>query len=63
MENTIKVLWQVREEVDQAERKIRVLEAHCIRNPRQTVYLINNARAIIDGFEQRVLQIIIKNPP
>lgn len=63
MENVIKVLDEVRAEIDQAERKIRILKAHCVRVPRQTVYLINNARAIIDGFEQRVLQIIIKNTP
>ena len=63
MENAIKVLDEVRAEIDQAERKIRILEAHCVRQPRQTVYLINNVRAIVDGFEQKVLQIIIKNPP
>lgn len=62
MENTIKVLDHVQEEIDKARHEISTLEAKCIRQPRQTIYLLNNVRAIIDGFEKKVLQIIIREP-
>lgn len=63
MENVIKVLDNVQEEIDKARHEISNLEAKCLRQPRQTMYLLNNVTAIIDGFERRVLQIIIKDIP
>lgn len=61
MKDTIKVLDDVQEEIDKSRNDIRILEAKCLRQPRQTIYLLNNVRAIVDWFEKRVLQIIIKN--
>lgn len=61
MENNIKILDDVQKEIDKARRELSTLEAHCIRQPRQTMYLLNNVTAIIDWFERRVLQIIIKD--
>ena len=63
MENNLKVMVDVQEEIDKARHEISTLEAKCIRQPRQTMYLLNNVTAIIDGFERRVLQIIIKDIP
>lgn len=62
MENTVKVLDDVQWEIDKARHDIANIEAHCIRQPRQTMYFLNNVTAIIDWFEKRVLKIIIKNP-
>lgn len=62
MKNTTTVLDKVQEEIDKARHEIANIEAHCIRQPRQTMYFLNNVTAIVDGFEKRVLQIIIKNP-
>lgn len=48
MENNIKILDDVQKEIDKARRELSTLEAHCIRQPRQTMYLLNNVTAIID---------------
>lgn len=63
MENSAKVLDHVQEEIDKARHEISTLEAKCLRQPRQTMYFLNNVTAIIDGFEKKVLQIIIKDIP